>query len=308
MRVVRQKKRINIHPAVIWVSIIILALINVSILPASSSYGSEPGNGIEQGIADDVRIGDIVTLGHYEQDNNLDNGSEPIEWEVLTVQDEKALLLSCYALDSQPFNQEKVPDDSLSEYILSGTYWDRSSLRAWLNSTFLSNAFDENESFSIITTQVKTGELVVSETWDKLFLLSVNELETYYNIEVNHDNLFQEPMPQDVLICRVTDYARERAVETFSEILSDQTYEQTRDAFEKQDNEYGKNSCSWWLRDRGDYGNMAASVNVVGDVRYRAEVNNPYGVRPAMWVHISSLKAMDHQDPDVSDGLSESGL
>lgn len=30
-----------------------------------------------------VKIGDTVTFGNYEQDNNLDNGQESIEWEVL---------------------------------------------------------------------------------------------------------------------------------------------------------------------------------------------------------------------------------
>ena len=44
----------------------------------------------------DISVGDIITFGHYEQDNNLDNGAEPIEWIVLDVQDGKALLLSKY--------------------------------------------------------------------------------------------------------------------------------------------------------------------------------------------------------------------
>ena len=51
-----------------------------------------------------VTIGDTITFGSYEQDNNLDNGSEPIEWMVLDIQDGKAFLLSRYGLDTKPYN------------------------------------------------------------------------------------------------------------------------------------------------------------------------------------------------------------
>ena len=58
-------------------------------------------------IADDnssVNIGDYVTFGTYEQDNNLKNGAEAIEWQVLDKKDCKVLLLSKYALDAKPYN------------------------------------------------------------------------------------------------------------------------------------------------------------------------------------------------------------
>lgn len=38
--------------------------------------------------------GNVVTYGHYEQDNDTANGKEPIEWVVLDVQGDKALLIS----------------------------------------------------------------------------------------------------------------------------------------------------------------------------------------------------------------------
>lgn len=59
------------------------------------------------GYAEETRVGDTVIFGQYEQDGNLDNGSEPIAWQVLDVQGGKALLMSRYALDCLPFHDEK---------------------------------------------------------------------------------------------------------------------------------------------------------------------------------------------------------
>ena len=44
-------------------------------------------------------IGETVYFGHYEQDNNLSNGKEPIEWIVLDVQNGKSFLLTIVSLE-----------------------------------------------------------------------------------------------------------------------------------------------------------------------------------------------------------------
>ncbi len=49
-------------------------------------------------VIGEVAEGNIVTFGHYEQDNNFDNGAEPIEWRVLEVNDGKATLIPVKAL------------------------------------------------------------------------------------------------------------------------------------------------------------------------------------------------------------------
>lgn len=64
-------------------------------------------------------------FGQYEQDGNLDNGSEPIAWQVLDVQGGKALLMSRYALDCLPFHDEKTD-----------AAWNQSALNAWLQADF----------------------------------------------------------------------------------------------------------------------------------------------------------------------------
>ena len=51
-----------------------------------------------------LAVNEIVTFGKYEQDGMRSNGPEAIEWLVLDVQEDKALLLSRYALDSMPYH------------------------------------------------------------------------------------------------------------------------------------------------------------------------------------------------------------
>ena len=51
-----------------------------------------------------LAVNEIVTFGKYEQDGLRSNGAEAIEWLVLDVQEDKALLLSRYALDSMPYH------------------------------------------------------------------------------------------------------------------------------------------------------------------------------------------------------------
>lgn len=77
------------------------------------------------GYAEETRVGDTVIFGQYEQDGNLDNGSEPIAWQVLDVQGGKALLMSRYALDCLPFHDEKTD-----------AAWNQSALNAWLQADF----------------------------------------------------------------------------------------------------------------------------------------------------------------------------
>ncbi len=63
---------------------------------------------ISDALSINLQIGDLYSFGSYEQDNDLTNGAEPIDWEVLDIQDNRALLISKYALDSKPYNTEDV--------------------------------------------------------------------------------------------------------------------------------------------------------------------------------------------------------
>ena len=131
------------------------------------------GNKIKQ-----LEAGDIIVYGSYEQDGDKNNGSEPIEWEVLDVDDNRALLVSRYVLDCQPYN----------DYYGSIT-WKYCSLRKWLNSKFLKTAFTAEERVRIPTVVLSNPDNPVfgtdggGNTRDRVFLLSVDEILEYYTFE-----------------------------------------------------------------------------------------------------------------------------
>ena len=121
-------------------------------------------------------IGSELTFGHYEQDENLTNGQEPIEWIVLDVDEanQKAFLLSKYCLETRVVYPERVP-----------MYWGASTLREWMNGEFLNAAFTAEEQERILTTTVTNENPhgmkgAGADTEDKLYLLSHEEILHYF--------------------------------------------------------------------------------------------------------------------------------
>lgn len=133
------------------------------------------GDGRYLGQADQ----ETYTFGSYEQDGDTGNGKEPIEWLVLDRDGDKTLLISKYALDYQSFMPFYEP---VTEHFT----WESSTLRQWLNSTFLNSAFSADEQQRLLTTTVITspGSLHRSDglitTEDRVFLLSNTEVYAYF--------------------------------------------------------------------------------------------------------------------------------
>ena len=67
--------------------------------PASGS-GSASTDGVDR---TKIHVGGTVKYGSYEQDNNTSNGAETIEWTVLDIQGDKALVISKNVLDFQRY-------------------------------------------------------------------------------------------------------------------------------------------------------------------------------------------------------------
>ena len=132
-----------------------------------------------------AKLGDYITFGSYEQDNDSSNGTEAIEWLVLDVTDDKILVISRYGLDCQPYNKT-----------LESVTWETCTLRKWLNEDFLNAAFTDQEKAMIPITRL--GNV----TQDKVFLLSTTEANEYFSF----DNTRQ---------CEVTDYAIENGSGTY---------------------------------------------------------------------------------------------
>ena len=95
-------------------------------------------------------------------------GGEPIEWRVLNVSENSALVISEYGLDCKPFNSSTS----------RGNSWYSSDLCNWLNNEFLAGAFSEDERYSI----------------REVTCLSVDEAERYFEDD-------------DDRICKPTPYA-----------------------------------------------------------------------------------------------------
>ena len=213
---------------------------------------SEEEQQTETVLLSEATVGDYVIFGSYEQDNNLENGAEPIEWKVLDVQDGKALVISKYGLDCKPYNTLKTD-----------ITWETCSLRKWLNSDFINEAFGAKEQQNIAVTKLsnqdnpKTGTKGGKDTEDKVFLLDFVELRTYFD----SDNGKQ---------CKATKYAIEKGA--------------TKD-FE--------DNCYWWLRSPGVNKNTAIFVDMSGRTNNGVGTYNQYAyctVRPAMWVDLSAVE------------------
>lgn len=87
-------------------------------------------------------IGDEFILGTYEQDNNLDNGAEDIEWIVLEKTGENEYLcISKYVLDAQVFGKDNLEIRNR---------WSTSYLREWLNSNFYNTAFTDADAKNLV--------------------------------------------------------------------------------------------------------------------------------------------------------------
>ena len=121
-----------------WIALCLAVLLCLAL----ASCGSD-GKTSSVSTSSSVAVGDICYFGAYEQDNDLTNGKEPIEWLVLDVQGDKALLLSKYGLDAKPYNTT-----------YADVTWETCTLRKWLNDDFLKTAFSEDEQKAILTTEV----------------------------------------------------------------------------------------------------------------------------------------------------------
>ena len=209
----------------------------------------------KQALIKTAKVGDIVYFGTYEQDNDTTNGKEDIEWLVLAKENNRVLVISDKALDCQPYNSSDTR-----------VTWETRSLRTWLNTDFVNDAFSDGEKAMIPTVTVSADKNPQYDTdpgnatKDKVFLLSIVEAEKYFTSD-------------EARKCVPTEYA-----------ISNGAY--TSDSYTKG----GKAICWWWLRSPGDGQGSAASVSNGGSVRrYGTDVNNDYGsVRPALWIDLNS--------------------
>ena len=126
----------------------------------------------------------IITLGYYEQDGDLTNGPEPIEWIILESNDDEALVISKYALSIGSFDSNPA------------TYtWSTSELEDWLNNVFYEEVFSQQEKDVVLSTFLRNEQSGKYDTdqgascVDKVFLLSVEDAELYFRTDTERECL-----------------------------------------------------------------------------------------------------------------------
>ena len=210
-------------------------------------------------------VGNYVTFGEYPQ-TTAGEDMTPIEWLVLARDGDKALLISRYGLDAQPYNKHNT-----------SVTWETCTLRTWLNGTFYNKAFSSVEQAAILTTNVDNSKNQCYSGWstsggnntqDKVFLLSYAEANKYFGVPYgNSSNTKSRVAP--------TAYAIAQGTWASS---SNKTAD-------------GTDAGWWWLRSPGNYQDFAAVVDTDGSLR-NITVNYVSGsVRPALWVNIGELGA-----------------
>lgn len=202
-----------------------------------------------------LQPGDVITFGQYEQDNDFDNGKEPIEWLVLENDGKSLLLISKNAVEIKPF-QEK-PDNNVDW--LKET-WETCSLRKWLNEEFLEVAFNEDERSLIALSDVLAEpnpdgrDDPGNDTQDRMFLLSLSEAEKYFSSDKER-------------ICDGNPY-----LEAYGSYAV-----------------RARNTCEWWLRTQGRFNSWAATVLPGGKIYPTGKEINPLwdvAVRPAFRIEL----------------------
>ena len=208
-----------------------------------------------------AKVGDVVSLGSYEQDGDPENGAEALQWRVIEREGDKILLASVCGIDMKQYNPEFVD-----------VTWETCALRSWLNGTFYEQTFSEDEKKLIALTHVTTsdnprwGTDGGNDTDDHVFLFSAAEAVDIFGAEQDE--------PCDGRKVEVTEYAVSRGC--------------WRSGMENC-----KNNCiAWWLRSPGASGKSVACVFGDGTILDGDQscyvTQGHYAVRPVLWVDLKA--------------------
>lgn len=197
-------------------------------------------------------VGKTVKFGAYEQDNDLSNGPEPIEWIVLDeVTEGRYLLLSVYGLDQVDYDsKEKVTAKD-------------SHIYDWMNNDFYNEAFNEEEKSYMDTYRYRVG--YTSE--DAILLIESN-------VALVAPSTIKEYLKDDnARKAKATAYAKARGVE----VQGGQCWYWLCPTADLQNDKL--------------YDTHAAAVNYDGSVMEKISTNKSTGgaVRPAIYVYLEKM-------------------
>ena len=188
-----------------------------------------------------------------------------IDWRVLAVEGNKALLISENSLEDRPYNTIKFT------YVI----WETCSLRKYLNGEFY-NSLGTDKSKIAETKNSNPdnqwyGTKGGSATTDKIFLLSLDEVVKYFGDSGQLTNRGERPKDEDNIY--------------LWGVINDE-YNSARIAINCK-NGYNR---EWWLRTPGLSTIRATYVNHDGKIRICGNFSHSHyifcGVRPALWLNL----------------------
>ncbi len=210
-----------------------------------------------------------IKLGRYKdyRDENNEWVTNDIEWFVLAedTENNKILVISKQIIDGKPY-------DSSGEAVA----WNDSELRTWLNTEFLENAFKESEQSIIAESEIlnDSGEVVCV---DKVFLITSELFGQYLS-----------PYSEYPKEAQATEYAYEQGLLCGSGKHRPKTGGTIR--FSNGDKYSSSFSYAyWWYLDTEETKRIhyiSSSGNPV--TSSYDNVDDIYGVRPAMWLDLSN--------------------
>lgn len=215
---------------------------------------------------------------------------EPVKWRVLGKDDNQILLLADQVLDNQKYNQNEV----------AFMTWEESSIRSWLNGNsawynqaridytkqnFINDAFFEEEQKAIPKTSVITnGVSGEKKTLDKIFLLS--ESEVYTELAKKYGFVSESTVYDEARMCKCSTYSWAMGINKVD------------------------TNVTWWLRSTSPYTYspyIAHEVENNGSVLgggsgYNVNYHGGLGVRPALYLNLSSANLYSYAGTVCSDG------
>ena len=251
-------------------------------------------------VSGSLAVGDFVEFGRYPQSENSDLSS-PLTWQVLDIKDDAVLMISQYILEQYKYHDRQ-----------EAITWEKSDVRSYLNALsgkynknnidhtsdgFFKNAFaaEEQNRIKEVTNKNPNSKFSSSvsggnDTQDKVFLLSYDEALKYFptnKSRVTSSTAYaihpSEGSGRKTLqMCKVTCSSDDDC--SLSSSICDSSSSVTK-AYMCLAVQCGSR---WWLRSPGEYQSEAARVYVTGTIEGNWVSNNFLGLRPALYVRLSS--------------------
>lgn len=206
----------------------------------------------------------LVTYGAYPQ--TADGADRtPIQWRVLQNAGGELFLLSEHLLDCKRYHSAFVE-----------TAWRDCDLRRWLNEEFYYAVFTAAERQFIVTVRCTDNGAGSPDTEDKVFLLSVAEVQA---LTVKHGEDLARAQRRAI----GTAFAKARKSDGCHLYVYDKTVGENYITVNGEES-----GCSWWwLRTQPERAARAFFVGTHSSIRSYGRVNLPYyGVRPALKLHL----------------------